>query len=207
MTNSRGVLLVVSAPLGFGKATLCQALLDREPNARLSVSCTTRPRQAREAEGFDYFFLKEDMFKKRLNEKGFLEWVNINGHYFGTPKDQVWDVLLSGKDVVLNVDARGAQMVKEALPEAVLVFVCPPDMVALAERLHSLSESNAETLVARLKTAQGEIAEAVNFDYIVINEDMIEMADSLSVILRSEHLRVLRKEEDIRKLISSASLA
>jgi guanylate kinase len=202
--SPRGVLVVLSAPLGLGKATLCQAVLDREPNVRLSISCTTRPPREREAEGYDYFFISQEEFEKRVEAQGFLEWVRIGGHYFGTPREQTLKELNEGRDVLLNVDTRGAQAVKQAYPEAVSVFVCPSTIEALTERLRSHGVDSVESLAGRLKTSRVEIAQAAAYDYVLIGENLVGRADDLSAILRAERLRALRADSHIQHLTHPA---
>ena len=199
--NHSGVLLVLSAPLGVGKRTLCQALLDRHPEARLSVSKTTRPRGPREVEGYDFYFVSEPDFKKQAAAGEFLEHVEIHGHYYGTPRPVLMENLAAGRDVLLNVDTGGARAVKKACPEAVRVFVCPSSLEALGARLKALDPGHAEMLPQRLARARDEIACASEYDYVVLGDNLVETAEELSAILRAEHRRAARAAAGIKNLL------
>lgn len=200
-----GILLVLSAPLGVGKRTLCQAVLDRQPNARLSVSRTTRPRGAREVEGYDFSFVSESEFKKQVEAGEFLEHVQIHGQSFGTPRTPIFENLEAGRDVLLDVNSQGARDVKKSVPAAVLVFVCPPTLEALVARLISLDPSRPDLLSARLASARKDIASAAEYDYVIVNDNLVETADELSAILLVERRRSARVQAEIQKLIDSPS--
>ncbi len=200
-TKSRGVLLAISAPLGVGKATLCQALLDRQPNARMVVSCTSRSAKPREVNGYDYIFMTHEEFKKKAGEGAFVEWVEIQGNFYGTSKNPMMADLEKGNDVILNVDVKGASAIKKALPEAVLVFVCPPTWQALLTRLRARYPEGQEDLIRRLTVAREELKLASIFDYVLFNDNLIESADGLSSILRSEKKRYTRGQEQLKRMV------
>lgn len=203
MASQPGILLALSAPRGLGKITLCQALLDREPEARLSVSCTTRPRHPREIEGFDFYFVSDQEFKREVESGEFLEWVEIQGHFFGTPRTPLLENLAAGRDVILNVDTRGAQTVKKEFPETVLVFVSPATVESLVTRLKSLDSTRPENLPDRLSRAREDLALAPRYDYVILSDGLAEAADELSAILLAERLRAKRSESEIAVLIQT----
>jgi guanylate kinase len=196
-----GLLFVLSAPLGVGKRTLCQALLDRHPEARLSISKTTRPKGPREAEGYDFYFISEPEFKKQIDAGEFLEYVQIHGHAYGTPRTPIDENRAAGRDVILDVDTDGARKVKKACPDALLVFISPITVDALAARLKALDPHRPELIPERLAHAQDEISRATEYDYVVLRDDLVEAAEDLSAILRAEHLRAARTVGGIKKLL------
>lgn len=202
-TNT-GILMVISAPLGVGKTTLCQALLDRHPEAQLGVSCTSRPPRPREVDGHDFFFISAEEFRRRARAGEFLEWVNIGGHLFGTPKKPALDHLYAGRDVILNLDVRGAASVKEAYPEAVSVFVCPPTWSALADRLAKQGTGWDNGPVAEhLNAARRDAKAADKSDYFVVNDELVNAAEDLSAILRAERRRAGNARGDLARFLKS----
>lgn len=204
---AKGILLVLSAPLGVGKRTLCQALLDRHPEARLSISKTSRPRGPREVEGYDFYFVSEPEFKKQIDAGEFLEHVKIHGHYFGTPRTPIAEIRAAGRDVILDVDTAGARAVKKACPDALLIFISPTSVDALGARLKSLDSNRPDLLPERLAHAQEEISRASEYDYVVLSDDLVETAEDLSAILRAEHLRAARADGGVKELLKPPFLS
>ena len=200
-----GILVVLSAPLGVGKRTLCQALLDRHPEARLSISKTTRPRGPREVEGYDFNFISEADFKKQIEAGEFLEYVQIQGHFYGTPRTPLTENRAAGRDVILDVDTNGARAVKKQVPDALMIFVSPASQETLLARLKSLDPNRPELLPTRLTNAQKDISCAHEYDYVVLGDTLVDTADDLSAILRAEHLRAARAAAGIQDLLRPAS--
>lgn len=203
--RSPGILLVLSAPLGVGKRTLCQALLDRHPDARLSISKTTRPRGPREVEGYDFNFISEAEFKKQIDAGEFLEHVQIQGHFYGTPRTSIAENRAAGRDVILDVDTQGARAVKKQCPDALMIFVSPASQESLLARLKALDPSRPELLPERLANAQKEISHGSEYDYVVLSDTLVETADDLAAILRAEHRRAARAASGIQELLQPAS--
>lgn len=204
---SPGILLVLSAPLGVGKRTLCQALLDRHPEARLSISKTTRPRGPREVEGYDFNFISEAEFKKQIDAGEFLEHVQIQGHFYGTPRTPIAENRSAGRDVILDVDTNGARAVKKQCPDALMIFVSPASQESLVARLKSLDPSQPDLLPKRLAHAQKDIACAPEYDYVVLSDTLVDTAEDLSAILRAEHCRAARADSGIKELLQPAPLS
>ena len=198
-----GVLMVLSAPLGVGKRTLCQALIDRNPDLRLSISKTTRPPAPREVHGHDYYFVTDEEFNRQVETGDFLEYVRIHNHGYGTPWEPTRVHLAAGRDVLLDVDTRGALEIKRKRPEAVLVFVCPTNMEIVAARLRSFDPHREDLFSSRLERAKEEIARAAQFDYVVLNDSLVETADDVSSILLAERRRSNRTIEALQKLHTS----
>ena len=205
MPPESGVLMIISAPLGAGKVTLCQAVLDREPNAQLSVSCTSRSPRAREVDGLDFNFVTQAEFRRQAEAGEFLEWVALGNHLFGTPKKAVLDALRAGRDVILNLDPRGAKSVKTVYPEAVSVFVCPPTWEALIQRmrLHDAAANSAQ-LIRRLDAAKSDVQAASESDYVLLNDNLVTVAEDLSAILRAERRRAWHARQDLASLLATA---
>ncbi len=199
MQKAKGLLVVVSGPSGAGKGTICKAFLEKYENAFLSVSATTRKPRPGEIDGKHYYFLEEENFKSMIDEGGFIEWANFCGNYYGTPKKAVTDMLDSGKDVILEIEVQGAMKVKEVFSEAVLVFVLPPSMTELRNRLVGRQTETPEVIEERLKTALWELSKAKEYNYILVNDDVDSAVLRLSSILIGEKQSTKRNEEFIKE--------
>ncbi len=202
-----GLLVVLSAPLGVGKRTLCQALLDRRPEARLSISKTTRPRGPREVEGYDFNFISEAAFKTQIEAGEFLEYVRIADHFYGTPRTPIAENRSAGRDVILNVDTDGARAVKKACPEALMIFVSSARWESLSDRLKTLEAHRPEIWPERLDHAREDISRAGEYDYVILSDSLVDTAEDLAAILRAEHRRAARADSGIKELLRSASLS
>jgi len=201
-----GLLFVVSGPSGAGKDTLVDALRQRMPRLKYSVSATTRAPRPGEEEGEDYFFLSRDDFQKRIAGNGFLEHREYNGNLYGTPRDFVEHTLTEGYDLFMKPEVNGALAIKSTFPDAVLIFLLPDKFSHLRERLLARRTETNEEIVRRLEIAHKEMQYLRSFDYIVINEDRREeeAVNDLEAIVRAERFRIHRYDEDsIRKLEDS----
>lgn len=189
---TRGLVLVLSAPSGAGKSTLCQALAERRPETRLSISCTTRAPRPSEVNGRDYFFLSPREFAEKRESGEFLEWAEVHGHFYGTPRGPIDAHLGKGHDVLMNIDTQGARSVKQAMPDCVTVFIAPPSWSALEERLRRRNQDDEATIQRRLLGARREWGEAARYDYVVVNDDVENAVADLTAILRAERRRTTR---------------
>lgn len=201
MKKPKGLLVVVSGPSGAGKGTVCKAFLENKKDAFLSVSATTRKPRPGEIDGVHYFFLEEDRFREMIKEDGFIEWANFCGNYYGTPKKAVCEKIEDGNDIILEIEVQGAMQVKKEFPEAVLVFVLPPSLKELRERLEGRKTESADVIEKRLDTAKGELKIAHEYDYILINDDVESAADKLSDIIKCEKQRTLRNKDLLENFI------
>jgi guanylate kinase len=184
-TMGRGRLFVVSGPSGAGKGTVVSKLLRRSPELVLSVSATTRPARQGEREGIDYRFISVPEFLGMRDRAEFLEWAEVYGNYYGTPRAPVEIALSSGRDVLCELDIQGAQSVKKAMPKAVLVFIEPPSLDDLLLRLRGRGTEDPESISKRVMAAYDEVKNKGLYDHIIVNDDVSEAADAFARILAS----------------------
>ena len=176
-------LYVISGSSGVGKGTILKGFLDRNPDFLLSISCTTRTPRPNEIDGVNYFFMSEDEFEECIKQDKFLEYAEFAGNYYGTKKRYIKQCLEEGKNVILEIDTKGALQVKKRMPEAVLIFVCPPSFEALEARLRGRHTEDEETIQKRLHEAKTELERADSFDYKVINDDLDKAIKTLEEII------------------------
>jgi guanylate kinase len=195
----RPLLILISAPSGGGKTTLCQQLLAARPDMTRAITCTTRPPRPRETDGADYHFLAEADFKKRIQAGDFLEHATVFGRSYGTLRSEVLDKLRSGRDVLLNVDVQGAAAIRQRaagepdLQRAlVTVFLTPPSVAVLAERLKQRNTDAPEEIQKRLALARQELAQWKYFDYLLISSTIPEDLRRMLAILEVEQMRTTR---------------
>lgn len=170
---SRGVLFVMSGPSGTGKGTICGKLLaNKENDVFLSVSSTTREIRKGEIDGETYNYTTVENFKKMIDNGEMLEYAMYNGNYYGTPKKAVEDVLSSGRNVLLEIEPQGALKIKEMFPEAVLMFIIPPSMKVLRQRLEDRGRESEEQIIERLEAAKWEFTQSPKYEYIFVNDDL-----------------------------------
>jgi len=184
-----GSLFMVAAPSGAGKSTLVNALLAQEPAIKLSISTTTRQPRPGEQNGREYFFTTADDFLQRANAGEFLEWAEVHGNYYGTSRIFVEQQMKAGTDILLEIDWQGARQVKKQFPQAAGIFILPPSIAALEERLHKRGQDEPHVITRRLLAAGGEIAHAPEFEYVIINEEFPVALSELSAIVRSARCR------------------
>ncbi|HVV65266.1 MAG TPA: guanylate kinase [Rhizomicrobium sp.] len=186
----RGLMLVLSSPSGAGKTTLSRRLLASDPNIALSVSATTRPRRPNEVEGRDYFFVSPEEFERWVAKDAFLEHAVVFDHRYGTPKGPVEDALVSGRDVLFDVDWQGAQQMKEkAREDLVSVFVLPPSHAELERRLKERAQDADEVVARRMAKAASEISHWPEYDYVIVNRDIERALAQIKAILEAERAR------------------
>jgi len=195
-----GLPIIISAPSGTGKSTLCRKLIEDLPNACYSVSVTTRNPRRGEVEGKDYFFVSRNEFKRKIKIGQLAEWALVHGHYYGTPKDFLERNLLKGKEVILDIDVRGAMKLKRRYPEAVFIFLAPPSFSELKRRLKGRGKNNEATIKKRLTNARWEIGRIKSYDYLVINDRLVNALRNLTCIVVAEKNRVKRLKKRIQNL-------
>ena len=191
----RGLGLIISSPSGAGKTTLSRLLMEKEPHIVMSVSVTTRPPRPGEVDGRDYHFISEEEFFSLRDSGGLLEWAEVFGNYYGTPRERVEEAFEKGHDVLFDVDWQGAQQIVEALRcDVVTIFLLPPSGRALAERLRRRAQDPEEVIRRRMAGAAGEIAHWAEYQYVVINDVLEEALADIRSILRAEHLKRERRQ-------------
>ena len=189
----RGTLLVLSGPSGTGKGTVCGVVRDHLGDAvRYSISATIRKPRTGEEHGREYFFFSKEEFEALRDQNGFLEWAQVYDNYYGTPRAFVEEVLASGKDCILEIDPQGALQVREATDEAVLVFIAPPSLEELRNRLTGRGTESAQEVEKRLSCAESELGYRDKYDYIIINDDVETAAAKMEAILLAEKCRSAR---------------
>ncbi len=184
-----GSLFIVAAPSGAGKSTLVNALLALEPGIKLSISTTTRAPRPGEQDGREYFFTTADDFVARAERGEFLEWAEVHGNYYGTSRLTVEKEMKTGTDILLEIDWQGARQVKKQFPDAAGIFILPPSIAALEERLHKRGTDEPHIITRRLLAAGGEMAHAPEFEYAIINEEFNIALAELQAIVKATRCR------------------
>jgi guanylate kinase len=186
--RAEGLLMVVSAPSGAGKTTICREILRMFPDVRFSVSCTTRPPRPGEVNGKDYDFISEGAFRERIARGEFIEWVENYGQFYGTSKKTMDAFLETGQDLILDIEPRGAKAIRGHYPRGIFVFIMPPSLAELKARLARRGDSVA-CVKSRLRTSLDEIREALWYDYIIFNEKLTEAVDRFRSVYIAEKSR------------------
>lgn len=189
-----GCLFVLAAPSGGGKTSLVRALLEREGGIRLSVSYTTRAPRPGEKDGVDYHFVDEPTFMKLKAAGEFLEHAHVHGNWYATSAVWLRDEVQQGHDMLLEIDWQGARQVRQLMPEAVHIFILPPSLASLKERLERRGQDAPEVISRRLEAAREEMRHCGEFDYVIMNQDFARAVDDLSVIVRAARLTASRQQ-------------
>ena len=197
---SEGLLIVVSAPSGCGKGTILGEVLKND-NFYYSVSATTRAPREGEVNDVNYHFLSKDEFERLIADDGMLEYAQFCGNYYGTPKKAVFDKLSEGKDVILEIEVQGAMKVHEKCPEAVMVFILPPSVETLRERLTKRGTETPDVIKKRVSEAAREIEQAYNYDYVIVNDDLDTAISDFLNVIKSEKMSVKRSRALIDKVL------
>jgi guanylate kinase len=186
ISGKGGIRFIISAPSGAGKTTLCRALLDRYPDLGYSISHTTRAPRPGEQDGVDYFFISTDDFQERLRADRWAEWARVHDNFYGTSADFLEDRTTAGTDVLLDIDVQGAEQILSRYPEdTVTIFIMPPSMAVLEERLTSRSADSREVIEKRLKNAVAEMARKGMYHHVVINDRLTEAIDTLVGLVKT----------------------
>lgn len=188
-----GTLFIVSAPSGTGKTSLVNALVRDTNHLKLSISSTTRKIRPREIDGYHYHFIEEDKFKQKITAGDFLEHAEVFGNFYGTSQESVDKMLHEGHDVVLEIDWQGAGQIKKRRPDAISIFILPPSIEALRERLETRGQDSTEVIETRMKKSMNEISHYGEADYLVINDDFEDALKGLKTIVRAHRLETAKQ--------------
>ena len=200
--DDRGLLVVISGPSGVGKGTVRSALFNMTGHDLVySVSMTTRAPREGEVDGVDYYFVTREEFEQRIRENKLLEYAEFVGNYYGTPLDKVEEQLALGKEVVLEIEVQGALQVREKMKDALFIFIAPPSIEDLYQRLINRGTEPIETINERIAKAKREIKLAYLYDYIVVNDDVDNAADKILAIIRATHAKTERTIHNYNKLM------
>lgn len=197
--SKKGLLLVVSGPSGVGKGTVCREYIASYPDCSLSVSATTRSPREGEVDGVHYHFLSVEDFKKKIDDHGFLEHAVFCENYYGTPKDTVMKLLEEGKDVILEIEVQGALQVRSHYPEGVFIFVLPPDMKALEERLRGRGTETDDVIEKRLTRAKAEFKFIEKYNYVLVNDTVENAVKTLRSIVTAEKCLLARNYKEVKE--------
>jgi len=200
---NRGLLIVFSAPSGAGKDTVLSEVLKKNPSIKQSISATTRSPRDGEVDGKDYFFVSKEKFESMIENDELLEYVKYCDNYYGTPKKAVNDLLSAGHDVILKIEVKGAQMVRNRCKEAVGIFVLPPSMKVLESRLTNRNTETEKGLKQRLEIAKLEVELAFGYDYVIVNEEIEKCAATVCNIVNAEKHRAFRMIKNINEVLEN----
>ncbi|MDL4840008.1 guanylate kinase [Aquibacillus rhizosphaerae] len=203
MIDEKGILFILSGPSGVGKGTVRKALFERDTELKYSISMTTRPQRNGENEGIDYFYRSKQVFEEMIENNKLLEYAEYVGNYYGTPRDYVEETLNSGKDVFLEIEVQGALQVKENFPEGVFIFLFPPSLEELKNRIISRGTETEDLVTNRLLAAREEIEMMDAYDYVVVNDKIETAVSKVQSIVRSEHLRRERVAKQYKKILEA----
>lgn len=204
MNDEPGLMIVLSGPSGAGKDTVLQKLLEVNPNVKLSVSATTRAPREGEVDGEDYYFLSKSEFIQLISKNGMLEHAEYCDNYYGTPRAQVEEWTQKGRDVILEIEVQGGSQIRQKCPHSVSIFILPPSLKVLSQRLHNRGTETEEIVQKRLAAAQEEIKQAVYYDYVVINDALEHCVSDICRIIETEKMKSFRRIKKITEVLENA---
>ena len=196
----KGLLILISGPSGTGKGTVCDLLRQKHPEISYSISATTRQPRPGEQDGVNYYFYTKEKFREMIDQGQLLEWAEVYGNFYGTPKQKVLDRLDAGEDILLEIDTQGALNVMKVMPEGLFIFLLPPSLEELAARLKGRGTETEASLHRRLGAAVDEIKLATKYRYVVVNDKVEDAEETIANIIEAEHHRSDLNESLLAKL-------
>ncbi len=201
--DNGGILIILSAPSGTGKDTVLNRLTENRDDIKVSVSMTTRTRRQGEIDGIHYYFVERDYFQKKIDENKMLEFAEYAGNFYGTPKEPVDDMLSNGKAAILKIEVQGAEKIKRLYPDVISIFLMPPSIRVLEERLRARNTEDEETINHRLVIAREEMKKAPEYDYVVVNDTVENAVSGIETIINSEKLKTARNKKFLSEVINN----
>ncbi|MFC4387347.1 guanylate kinase [Gracilibacillus marinus] len=201
MIKEKGILFVLSGPSGVGKGTVRKALFEQDTNLKYSISMTTRNIREGEKDGVDYFFRTHDQFKEMIEQNKLLEHAEYVGNYYGTPKQYVEEMIEKGHDVFLEIEVQGAMQVKQNFPQGVFIFLIPPSLEELKNRIQDRGTESEELIASRLQEARNEIEMMESYDYVVVNDTIDHAVKKVQAIVQGEHCKKERVAKQYKALL------
>lgn len=202
--SRKGNLIVVSGPSGAGKGTICQALFRQHSDLQYSISATTRAPRNGERDGINYLFIAKDKFEEMIANDDLLEWAEVYGNYYGTPRSYVTRMMAEGKDVVLEIDTQGALQVKEKFPEGIFIYIVPPSLEELSKRIYGRGTDEPEVIKKRLSCAKEELACAAEYNYLVVNDQLEQAVAKVHSVIIAERCRVQRNLDVVTAILQKS---
>lgn len=193
-----GLIIIVSAPSGAGKTSICDALIKQDKNIVYSVSTTTRQPRTGEKNGKEYFFVDDKTFKSMVNKNMFAEWAEVHGHFYGTSKKTIEDTIKKGKDVLLDIDVQGALKIKKQYKDALMIFITAPTLKVLKERLIKRNKDSSAVIKTRLNNAKKELTYLPKYDYLILNDKLDKSIENVKSVINAERLSIKRNKKNWR---------
>lgn len=195
--KNKGMIIIVSAPSGAGKTSICDAVIKSDKNVVYSVSTTTRSPRRGEKNGREYFFVDENTFKNMVKKNMFVEWATVHNNFYGTSKKFLEQIINKGKDILLDIDVQGALKIKKQYKDAVMIFITTPTLKILKERLIKRNKDSLDVIKTRIKNAKKELTYVPKYDYLVLNDKLDVSIENVKSIIRTERLSIKRNKVNI----------